>query len=194
MSPLARFSSILEPSLGPSWARLAPILGHLGPLDGPKRALTEPSDVPFTGRRLSCSVYGPGAILFRLRAGCYLGAPHGPNCTVILETVPKRKGGRYNAPWASSIRPPIVQMGRGPCWTDVLIPPKRFPRLTVPAEARMDRPPSCRLKIVKNLWFSYDFGTFSLLDLIFHNLNDKMTPRSRREAFQIGSRASRHNF
>ena len=113
LTPLPRFSSILELSLGPSWAHLAPILGHLGPLDGPKRALTEPSDVPFTGRRLSCSVDGPGAILFRLRAGCYLGAPHGPNCTVILKTVPKRKGGRYNAPWASSIRPPIVRWVEG---------------------------------------------------------------------------------
>ena len=55
--------------------------------------------VPFTGRMLSCTVHEPDAILYRLRAGGYL-VPFTPrmfSCTVILETVPKRNGGRYNA-------------------------------------------------------------------------------------------------
>ena len=41
LTPLPRFSSILELSLGPFWGYLSPLSGHLGPQDGPKRDLRE---------------------------------------------------------------------------------------------------------------------------------------------------------
>ena len=42
LTSLPRFSSIFEPSLGPSWADLSPPSGHLRPQNSPKRDLREP--------------------------------------------------------------------------------------------------------------------------------------------------------
>ena len=42
LTPLPRFSSVFEPSLGPSWADLSRLAGHFGPQDGPKMGLREP--------------------------------------------------------------------------------------------------------------------------------------------------------
>ena len=39
LTPLPRFSSIVEPFLGPAWGHLAFLAGHFGPQDGSNRGL-----------------------------------------------------------------------------------------------------------------------------------------------------------
>ena len=101
-----------------SWAILGPSCAHLGP----SWALRRPQES--LNRAFRCTVYGPEAILFRLRAGCYLvpftgrmlsGGSARAELHRHLRDCPKTKGRPVQRPVGVFNPAAHRQMGRGPC-------------------------------------------------------------------------------